>query len=406
MKLLAILLALALAFAAVSFAIADDTPVASMDDLKFSPPKEKGKAELVDGKVGKAVRFSFEKDARSTFFTSNIRGTPAWDQAAGISFWVKGDGNLQFCGLELIYDDDFAVRYDLCFPVMGADWTKMTVAWSDFVPVLPGPKSKPLGKSGNSPAKISGVWIGKWWYWGDYPAGDFAIDDIRLEPAIDRNLKDFEPAGGALARTLEKIKAGKPITIVTMGDSLTDTRHWANRQTVWPALLADQLKAKYKTEATIVNPAIGGTQLKQNLVLIPRWLEKAPEPDLVTVFFGYNDWESGMRGEEFTAACADAVDRIRRATKGKADVLLITTNPTVEKWETMAELGAACRKVAKAQNAGLADTEAAFHLAGKDDRTKLYVDDRVHLSPAGHAVVAETALKAIEGEGRPLIRRP
>ena len=28
--------------------------------------------------------------------------------------------------------------------------------------------------------------------------------------------------------------------------------------------------------STIVNPAIGGTQLRQNLVLIPRWLAKAP----------------------------------------------------------------------------------------------------------------------------------
>ena len=57
-----------------------------------------------------------------------------------------------------------------------------------------------------------------------------------------------------------------------MGDSLTDTRHWANREADWPALLKEQLKAKYNSEVTIVNPAIGGTQLRQNLVLMPRWL--------------------------------------------------------------------------------------------------------------------------------------
>ena len=34
--------------------------IASMDEMRFSPPKEKGSASLVDGKVGKAVRFHFD----------------------------------------------------------------------------------------------------------------------------------------------------------------------------------------------------------------------------------------------------------------------------------------------------------------------------------------------------------
>ena len=108
---------------------------------------------------------------------------------------------------------------------------------------------------------------------------------------------------------------------------------------------------------TIVNPAIGGTQLRQNLVLIPRWLDVAPEPDLVTIFFGGNDWDAGMRGEEFRRGCDDAVDRIRRATKGKADVLILTTNPAASRWTEATELAEACRLAARDRNAGLADTE-------------------------------------------------
>ena len=53
--------------------------IASMDEMRFAPPKEKGSASLVDGRVGKAVRF--EADAPSTFFTSNIHGKPEWDRA-------------------------------------------------------------------------------------------------------------------------------------------------------------------------------------------------------------------------------------------------------------------------------------------------------------------------------------
>ena len=32
-------------------------------------------------------------------------------------------------------------------------------------------------------------------------------------------------------------------------------------------------------KVAVINPAIGGTQLRQNLVLMPRWLQQAPEPD-------------------------------------------------------------------------------------------------------------------------------
>lgn len=372
----------------------------SMDALGFHAPKGKGKADVIDGKDGKAVRFSFDKDAKSAFFTSNLRGRPEWDRAAGFSFWLKGDGSDHFGGLQFIYDDDYSVRYDYCFSLKNKGWTKVTVAWRDLVPVMPGPKSKPLGAGGNRPSKITALWFGKWWYWRDYPAVSFAIDDIRLEEKIDRDAKDYKLEGQPLARVLAKLKAGKPVTIITVGDSLTDTRHWANRKTSWPALLKKQLEAKYKSRVTILNPAIGGTQLRQNVVLMPRWLASAPAPDLVTYCFGGNDWESGMRGPQFRAACADAIDRVRRATKGKADVLLLTTVPSVKNWTTMAELAEACRAAARDRNAGLADTEKAFLAAGKGDRKKLFAWDEVHLGLAGQEVMAWTVREAIERAGR------
>jgi len=391
-----LLLVLAITPVAVTLAARADGPVVtSMDELTFTAPKAKGMAELVDGKVGKAVKFTLDKDARSAFFTSKIRGTAEWDKAAGLSFWVKGDGIDCFAGLQLIHGDDFAARYDLCFPVKGKEWQKVTVAWGDLIPVLPGPKAKPLGPDDNRPSKVSALWFGKWWYWGVYPAHTFTVDEIRLEPTIERDTKDYKPDGNPLARVTAKLKVGKPVTVVTMGDSLTDVRHHANRKTNWPALLAEKVKAAHKSEVAVHNPAIGGTQLRQNLVLVPRWLDAVPEPDLITVWFGGNDWEAGMRGPEFEAACAETVDRVRRATKGKSDVLLLTTCPSAAAWDTTAPLAEAVRKVAKEKNAGVADVAAAFGAVGKDGREKLFVADRVHLSPDGHALAAETVLKAI-----------
>ncbi|WP_439625467.1 SGNH/GDSL hydrolase family protein [Gemmata sp.] len=390
------LFALATACAAVAWAAPAEGPIiATMDELTFAAPKGKGTAELVEGKVGRAVKFTLDTDARSAFFTSRVRGTAEWDRAAGFSFWVKGDGTDGFAGLQLIHDDDFAVRYDLCFPVKGKEWQKVTAAWADLVPVLPGPKARPLGAGGNAPSKVSALWFGKWWYWGDYPAHTFTVDEIRLEPAIERDAKDDKPDGDPLARVRAKLRAGKPVSVVTMGDSLTDVRHHANRKTNWPTLLAETAKAAHGSEVAVHNPAIGGTQLRQNLVLIPRWLDAVPEPDLVTVWFGGNDWGAGMRGPEFEAACGEAVDRGRRSTKGKADVLLLTTCPSAAAWDTTAPLAEAVRKAAKEKNAGVADVAAAFGAVAKDGRERLFVADRVHLSPDGHALAAGTVLKAI-----------
>jgi lysophospholipase L1-like esterase len=372
-----------------------------MDTLRFQAPKEKGKATLVEGKYGKAIRFSFAPDARGCFFTSNLRGNPAWDRADGLSFWVKGDGSDHFGGLELIYDDDYAVRYDYAFPLRNTEWTKITVAWRDFVPVLPGPKSNPLDPAtGNKPSKVTALWVGKWWYWGDYPAESLAVDEIRLVDHMELDAQTYRPTGPPLARTLAKLKAGRPITIVTMGDSLTDVRHWANRQTSWPVLLQKELETTYHVRVTVINPAIGGTQLRQNLVLIPRWQARAPEPDLVTLCFGGNDWESGMRGPQFRQTCRDAVERVRRATRGKADVLIVTTVPSAAHWGQVEELATACREAAADTRAGLADADRAFESAGKQDKERLYVHDRTHLSPVGHALMARVVREAIEASGR------
>jgi lysophospholipase L1-like esterase len=372
-----------------------------MEQIRFKAAPDKGKLELVEGKVGKAVKFTFVDKCQNHFFTGNHRGTPPWDEAAGFSFWVKGDGSDHFGGLQFIWDDDFAVRYDYMFSIKSKEWTKVTVAWRDLVPALPGPKARLLDPAtGNKPAKISALWVGKWWYWRDYAGHSFALDELRLEKTIDLDRKDYKPAGLPLARTLAKLKAGQPITVVTMGDSLTDTAHWANRQVNWPALFQKQLKDKYKSEVTIINPAIGGTQLRQNLVLMPRWLDKAPEPDLVTVCFGGNDWESGMRGPQFVESCQDAIDRIRRATKGKTDVLLLSSVPSVADWTTRAELADACRKAARDRNAGLADVEKAFLTEGKDNKERLYCSDKVHLGAPGHELLARIVREAIEATGQ------
>jgi len=389
--------AVTFALLACSFARADGPTIHNFDDAKVRTA-DKAKAETVEGKVGKALKMSFADEGRNAFVMTDIRGKPEWDKAAGFSFWVKGDGSKRFGGVQLIWNGDFSARYDFMFPIDGTDWRQVTVRWSDLTPVLPGAEF--LGSDGPAPAKFSSLWFGKWWYWRDYAAHSYTLDELRLEPVIEPPATDFKPAGAPLQRVLDKLKAGKPIRIVTMGDSLTDYAHWANKPVNWPTALAKLIKTKYGCDVTIENPAIGGTQLRQGLVLLPRWVDKVPEPDLVTVAYGYNDWDSGMRGPAFEKTYKVAIDRIRRTTGGKADVLIHTALPAVDRWTTMAELAQACRAAAADRNAALADTEKAFHEAGKTDREKLYCRDKVHLGPVGHELIAQTVLETIERAGK------
>ncbi|MBI3854555.1 MAG: hypothetical protein HY293_02560 [Planctomycetes bacterium] len=378
---------------------AGGTLVSSMDDLNITNPKEKGRAESVEGKVGKAVKFTYDDKCKNAFCITRIRATPEWDKAAGFSFWLKGDGSKHFGALQLIWNEDYAARYDYAFPLDKTEWRKIVVAWRDLVPVLPTGKFLDP-KSGNAPSKLGSFWFGKWWYWRDEAAHSYTIDEIRLEPSIAPDAGDYAPKGNPLERIQAKVKAGKPVTIVTMGDSLTDYSHWANRQVNWPTLLTQKLKEKHKVEAKIVNPAIGGTQLRQGLIHIPLWLAEAPEPDLVTVCYGGNDWEAGMRGETFRETVRETIDRVRRATRGKADVLFLTTVPSVEAWTTRAELSEAVRAAAAERKAGLGDAEKAFHAAGGDKKESLFCSDKVHLGPVGHELFAATVLSAIEGGGK------
>lgn len=400
---------LVLLVACSPLAWAAEPVVFDMDTLRHKPneitDKDKkkipsGTAELVEGKFGKAVKFSFVDGARGGFMVGRVpAGGADWSKFDGFSFWVKGDGSEAWGGIELIDKSDFGLRYASAFPIDSTEWRKIVVPWRDLVPELAGPVVG--AKDGYSPGGFGQLWFGKWFHWRDYPAHSYAVDQVMLEEKIELPPTPAAPEGEPLGRVRAKLAAGKPVTIVTMGDSLTDTRHWANRQTVWAGLLADALKTKHKSEVTIVNPAIGGTTLSQGLVTMPRWSKAAPTPDLVVVWFGGNDWGSEVRGPRFGEYLRLAVDRIRRQTNGTADVLLVTTCPSHANWETLKELEQAAREVATEKKTGLADVAAEFRKAGTSPDEALkqgyWVWDKVHLGPRGHELARDVVMKAIGG---------
>ena len=216
----------------------------------------------------------------------------------------------------------------------------------------------------------------------------------------------FEPAPPiepGLKRVAAKLRQHKPITIVTMGDSLSDPHHWSNHPILWSGLLVKGIKDHFDSTVTLVNPAIGGTTLSQNIAIMPRWSKEAPSPDLVTVWFGGNDWDSNVRGPRFAEYLRLAVDRIRRQTHGSADILLMTTLPGHARWETMKELEQAAREVAAEKKTGFVDIAGEFRKAPSPDaasKLQYWGWDNVHLGAKGHEIVAAAVIKAMEEESR------
>lgn len=173
----------------------DGVVIFDMDSTRHTPTtsgEEKtpvGKVEVVPGRFGNACRFEFTPDTRSGFFTAGVKASPGWDRAAGISFWVKGDGSANFGGLELIDGSDYSLRYGYCFPIDSTEWRKISVPWCDLIPELPaGRLVNPDG--GYVPSNFGNIWFGKWYYWREYPACSFTVDQIVLEPSIPMDRTD------------------------------------------------------------------------------------------------------------------------------------------------------------------------------------------------------------------------
>ena len=113
-----------------------------------------GSVELVNGKFGKAVQFSFA-GVGPGFMTASVQASPNWNRADGFSFYVKGDGSTNWAGLELIDRDDYSLRYGYCFPLDSTEWRKMAVRWRDLTPELAGPLVD--AERGYAPARF-GIW--------------------------------------------------------------------------------------------------------------------------------------------------------------------------------------------------------------------------------------------------------
>lgn len=184
--------------------------------------------------------------------------------------------------------------------------------------------------------------------------------------------------------TLEPVRSIPQKAYVAIGDSITHGRGQNISSETWGAILAKKLDMEY------YNLAVGGSSAN---MFTPQSLESIPNVELVSILWGYNDWNfRGKTPAQFGTDMEAAIDVVREYypdTKIALLQILQTTNPKSKKTDfkiddfrvVLAQLAQA-RQDAGDENLVLIKSDAFTNQ--EDD-----LNDKVHLSVSGAAKLAE-----------------
>jgi len=196
----------------------------------------------------------------------------------------------------------------------------------------------------------------------------------------------------------------EPITIVFMGDSITEgqyvhhSQRWTERVTREIRTFASDLIDT--DQLHFFNRGISGETTRQGLERFPRDVQVL-QPNVMTLQFGLNDcncWDTdrGLPRVSEAAYRANLLEMIARARAfGAAHIILSTNHPTLRHRklicgqtleERRVQYNEIVREVAKEANVILCDIEKAFANVDRDQLSTMLLSepDVLHLSQRGH----------------------
>lgn len=318
-----------------------------------------------------------------------------WDGTKALSFWLKGDGSEGSGEVSVGYNRNGPKAY---FSLAETTWHHVIIPWADFQPEL-NPEKIPtinLSLKTGSPRPAS--------YILDAVAAvdtlEESAEDIRIKAGLDQlkpaadpgfpNPADYVTRPEALKKTLTKLQAKEPCTIVALGDSITAGAQLWNlrpeerqKAAIYHQRLGTMLREKFGYDGvTVINAGVGGNQSFQGL----ERLEKdvlAHKPDLVLVLFGANDANYGSL-EKFRPAMTEIVTRLKKAG---CEVVLMTTLPIAFDPEKTGPFAEFVKELSAKEKTALADVRAAMLLRGEGFIGELLADT-VHINQRGHDLLA------------------
>ncbi len=331
----------------------------------------------------------------------------SWDSFDGMVLRVRGDGSRNF-GCIRMQCGGWTKGYVANFPLADTNWHDVKMAWSDFVPAT---HSVPaLGSAtGYKPSNVNLFALGKSWNFNTShksPAITFSVDSIKLVKGIKGSRKRVTLAKlPRVSLVVAKMKAGKPVTLLALGDSITWGTSAGGNANAYPKLVADRLRAHFKnSKITVLSAAIGGsTTAKGRQWMMRDVVDK--QVDLVTAMFGYNEKcgkpeDRAKRTAEFTANLAIYVEEVAGLMDSPPAAVFLATVPGRQThWETLDCYAEGIRKLkTKHRNITVADVGAHMKALGKE-KYRRFMADEAHPNAEGHKQIAKVVFEAIIGAG-------
>ena len=203
----------------------------------------------------------------------------------------------------------------------------------------------------------------------------------------------------ALRKTPEKLKAGQPVKVVCLGDSVTCNYYHTGGRRAYAEMLGLALKTAYpRAEVTAVNAGISGNTTIDGLKRLQKDVLDH-KPDLVTVMFGLNDM-TRVPMADFRVNLGQIIERCRAVG---AEVILCTPNGVIDTpgrpIPRLVEYCGAIKEVARKYQVPVCDVYAAYEsLRARDPLSwRLLLSDEIHPNMDGHKLNAEAICRSITG---------
>jgi acyl-CoA thioesterase I len=214
-------------------------------------------------------------------------------------------------------------------------------------------------------------------------------------PASDAELGDL--------RTL--LRAGAPIKMVTLGDSISTgadasaSFKGAPHQPGYPDLVARDLTTRFRSPVTHVNLSVGGMDSKWGLTRVPEVIKEKPQ--LLLLAFGMNDASGRFPPAEFARVTKETMDAIRRDVP-HCVVILVSSMTANHEWvhaapELYPQYAEALDKLRGPRTACANVTAVWLATCERKKHMDLSGNGLNHPNDFGHRLYAET-IAAVIGE--------
>lgn len=203
------------------------------------------------------------------------------------------------------------------------------------------------------------------------------------------------------------------IKFLFQGDSITDADRVRgddnNYGFGYPNLVAAEYLKKLPYEIDFINRGISGNRIVDVYSRIKADIINL-EPDYMSLLIGVNDvWhelqcENGVSAEKYEKIYCMLIEEIKEALPNIKIIILepfVLKGPATEaEWDyfrsEVEKRAAAAKRVAEKYNLKYVPLQAEFDCVSKDKDTTFWLRDGVHPTAAGHALIKDELVKAID----------